>query len=80
MATQINNEFFYDWCFFYNPYENLWYAVSREYKDLYFSNKDKIPTHAVIKNKSSQDILKYLTELNENSVRKSNNTHRSRRK
>lgn len=79
MVTDITHEFLYDWCFFYNPYEKLWYAVKREYKDLYFSNKDSIPSEAVIKNKSNQNILNYLTQINGGKLRSSDNTHSGRK-
>ena len=53
--------------------------VKREYKDLYFSNKDSIPPEAVIKNKSNQNILNYLTQINGSKFRSSDNTHSGRK-
>jgi hypothetical protein len=46
----------YDYIFWYNPYEDLWYAIPRE-EQLYFFNGNRAKAKGVLSNKS----INYLT-------------------
>jgi hypothetical protein len=49
----------YDYLFHFNPYEQMWYAVKRDEKELYFSNRDECKSclHA----KDIKDLIRYLS-------------------
>lgn len=49
----------YDYIFHFNPYDQMWYAVKRDEKELYFSDKSKCTS--CIHSRDIQDLIKYLT-------------------
>lgn len=54
------NKYLYDWVFVFNPWEELWYAVTRDQITNYYSNKDAIPKNKVVKHRNHSDLVTYL--------------------
>lgn len=58
----MKKEYLYNWVFYFNPYEQLWFAFKREDYSEFFNNRQKIK-HVQAKDVDGLiDIIKLINE------------------
>lgn len=60
--NNMENSQFYEWLFFYNPYEKLWYAFKREHYNLFFNDRE---SSKYLRSDSVEDLTDIIILLDE---------------
>ena len=60
--NNMKNIQLYDWIFYFNPYEQLWFAFERENYQGFFTNRVKVKH---IHSESIEDLIKIIKTIDE---------------
>lgn len=60
--NNMKNEKLYNWIFYFNPYEQLWFAFERENYQGFFTNRTKVKH---IHSESIEDLIKIIKAIDE---------------